>query len=339
MQLRSWRHVCLLLVVCWAIGLSAAPSYAEEPPLPRGSGDASGPSALGPPGGGPPGGKPPGMPPGLTGPGLNVRGALIRQLRSDIDDGGNFSVTRAVVEAGFRYAWGPARSVGISLGYRFDGYTFGGAGVFGPDAWGNVHSLRLAAPVLWSFDERWTLFAVPTIRATAEGGASLEDGVSGGVLGGISYRFGKNLSLGPGAGVLTEIEDDLSVFPILLVDWKITPELTLRTGRGIGATQGPGVFLAWKPSKSWEVSLGGRYERNRFRLDDTGIAPGGVGEEKSFAAVLGARYVLDPTSSLNVTVGYAFGGELRLEDAGGGALAREDFDPAFFLGLGFDLRF
>ena len=53
-----------------------------------------------------------------------------------------------------------------------------------------------------------------------------------GLFAGIAWDINENLSIGPGFGAFTQIEDDdLDVFPILLVDWDITPKLSLSTNR------------------------------------------------------------------------------------------------------------
>ncbi len=64
-----------------------------------------------------------------------------------------------------------------------------------------------------------------------------------------------------------------SVFPILIIKWNITDTLKFETGRGFGASQGPGLNLVWQATDKCKLTLGGRYERQRFRLNDDGIAP------------------------------------------------------------------
>jgi hypothetical protein len=156
---------------------------------------------------------------------------------------------------------------------------------------------------------------------------------------GFAYRFGKRLTLGPGIGAVTQIEDDASIFPVLIVNWKITDRLSLETGRGLGATLGPGLTLNWQASAKWDIFLGGRYERLRFRLDDKGVAPGGVGDDRSFPLVGGATYRFGRRGDISLLSGFKLGGELRLEDEKGNRIADETYDPALFLGLTFRVRF
>jgi hypothetical protein len=267
-------------------------------------------------------------------------GAL-HQWETDIDDGGEFEVDAWGVRIGADRAFGDGLRSGLAGGYgerryRFDGgkADFGGTG-----PWADVRSVRLSAPVSWKADERWNLFAVPTVRWMAEEGADLDDGRIGGLLAAATYRVSDRLSLGPGFGVFSEIEDDTDWFPILAIDWRLTDTLTLRTGRGLAASRGPGLSLDWTPSERWELSLGARYQKERFRLDDRGIASGGVGQQTSFPLYLGATRSFGPHLNLRFTAGLEFGGELRLEDAGGGLIDETDYDTAPFGGATLDLSF
>jgi hypothetical protein len=194
-------------------------------------------------------------------------------------------------------------------------------------------------PVRWGFDEEWTIFAIPTLRFVAESGAELEDSMQGGGFAGISYRFGDRLTIGPGIGVMSEIEDSATVFPVLIIKWKITDRLSLETGRGLGATLGPGLVLGWKASDNWTLSIGGRYEKLRFRLDDEEIAPNGIGQDRAFPLFVGVGYSFSQRARVSLLGGADLGGELRLEDEKGGLIAEEDYEPAGFAGLAFSFKF
>ena len=123
------------------------------------------------------------------------------------------------------------------------------------------------------------------------------------------------------------------------MDWRITDRISLRTGRGFASTRGPGLSLVWDASERWSFSLGGRYEKERFRLDDDGIAPDGIGQETSVPLYLGITRSFGPTASFSVIAGAKMGGRLRLEDDYGDLLEQSDYDTAPFAGATFDLRF
>jgi hypothetical protein len=187
-----------------------------------------------------------------------LRGAFTHQFDADIDNnGGQFSVDRLFLEGGATYKANKRRSVSLRLGYGFDGYDFSGnRGFTGLRPWEDIHTFRISTPILWGLDDQWTLFVMPSLRFTGESGANLGDGTQAGFFAGASYRFGDRLTIGPGIGIVSQIEDNASVFPVLLINWKITDTLSLGTGSGVGATLGPGLFLNWKAARAWRFSLG-----------------------------------------------------------------------------------
>lgn len=268
-----------------------------------------------------------------------VRGGYVHQLDTSLAGGGDISVDRAFLQAGLTYALGPQRRLSLSIGAGTDRYDLSEALGLTDAPWDHVDQLRLSLPITWAFDERWTLFALPTLRYQGESGVGSADSATGGALAAISYRVSDKLTIGPGLGAITQLEDGINLFPILVVDWRITDRLSLETGRGLGASQGPGLELVYRLSDSWRLGLGGRYESLRFRLSDDGPAPDGVGEDSALPLYLSATYTHGPDLRISAVAGMEANGELRLEDASGRLLAREDYDTAPFVGATFEIRF
>ena len=259
---------------------------------------------------------------------------------TDIDNSGSFSIDRTIVRGGVTYARDYRRSVSISVGYTRDAYDFsGGRGFSGLRPWDDVNSYRIGMPVRWGFDRNWTLFVVPALRFSVESGGDLEDAVTGGGFAGFSYRFSDRLTLGPGIGVMSELEDSTSVFPALIVKWQITDRLTLQTGPSLAGTSGPGIGLKWDSGAKWDVSVGVRYKKLRFRLDDRGSAPEGIGQDRAFPLFWVAGYQVNDRIRLSFLGGAALSGELRLEDEDGHGIAEEDYDTAVFGGIAVDIRY
>lgn len=256
-----------------------------------------------------------------------------------IDTGGQFRVNRSFIQGGGNQTLTDDWQFGVSVGYGADHYDFSGASGFGGlDPWEVVHEFRMSVPLRYVASDRWRFFGIPSLRFNAESGASFSDGATVGVLAGAAYRVNESLTLGPGFGIFSEIEDRATLFPILLMDWRITDHWSLNTGPGLAASRGPGLQLRWQASPQWTFTFGGRYEKVRFRLDDHGPAPDGVGAVQSIPFFLQAQYAITPGASLSLIGGAEVGGEFRLEDASGRWLDSSDVSTAPFLGITFRAR-
>jgi hypothetical protein len=270
---------------------------------------------------------------------LSLRGGVAHQFGTGLDDGGSFRVNRLFLQGGPSYAPDYRHSVSLALGFGVDGYDFlGNGGMVSLVPWETVHTFRVSTPVRWGIGRDWTAFVIPTVRMAAETGAALGNSLSGGGFAGFSYRFGNRLTIGPGVGAMPQIEDSPEIFPVLIIDWKITDRLRLETGRGLGASRGPGLILRWEVSDRWDVSLGGRYEKLRFRLDREGGAPDGVGSDRAFPLFCGASYRFSPRAQASLVGGVALGGKLRLEDENGNRITEENYNQAVFMGGSFGVR-
>ncbi len=271
---------------------------------------------------------------------LRMQGGAVHQFESGLEKGGDVSVTRAFIEPALIYAFNRRNNIGVAVGYRYDGYSFDGDdGLAGLDPWDTINEFRVSTPIRWGFGERFDVLAVPTARWAAESGGDLGDGLTGGILTGFTYKFSDRLRIGPGFGAFARIERNGIYFPFLLVDWKITDSFALTTGPGGGATRGPGLTLNYTGVEDWTFALGARYEQLRFRLDDEGPAPDGVGEEEGLPVFVSASYNPLPMVRLSALAGVQVMGEMKLENSSGEKILDAELDPAPFLGLSFRVRF
>lgn len=269
-----------------------------------------------------------------------ARGDAVYKFDTDIDDGGSYNATRFTIQAGAGYSRDRQTNVSFSLGYSYDDYDFSGKDGFGSyNPWEDIHTISFGVPMSLGIDDHWTAFVIPSIRSTGESGADFDETITGGVLGGFSYRFSDKLTIGPGLGVISQLEESATVIPILIVDWKITDKWSLDTGRGLGATLGPGLTLNYQPNSEWRFGIGGRYESLRFRLDKKGEIGGGVGEESSFPLFVSSTYNVTPKANISLVGGVELGGELKLEDKDGRTVKEESYDTGLFLGATFSLRY
>lgn len=271
----------------------------------------------------------------------SLAGAAVHQFDADLSDSdGEFNVSRGFLGASFGYAWDRRNSVSLSLGFGSSSYDFSPeARIDGREPWDTIEDYRISVPIRFSPTQRSDVILIPSVRSYAETGASLSDGQTEGVLGGISWKISDTLTLGPGMGWFSELGGGSNVFPIVVIDWKITPQLSLTTGRGLAATQGPGLTLNYQLQKKWKLGLTARYEKIRFALNGDGASSGGIGEERSLPLLLSVDYSPWPMTSFSALIGAELNGHLRLEDSRGDRLAGTDFDTAPVIGLAFSSRF
>ena len=266
-------------------------------------------------------------------------GAL-HQFETDMDSAGGFGVSRFLARASIGYRKDFLNSTSLSFGYAHTSYQFNAStGPWAPEPWGGVHTMSLSAPIRRSIGSNWMLLAIPSIRTISEDNADLGQSMVGGIITGISYQVRPGLSIGPGFGVLTQLEDSVNVFPIVLVDWAMSEKFKLQTGRGFGASQGPGLVLTYALSDSWNLMIGGRMERFRLRLNSNGRVPNGVGQDRKASVSVGAQYAMGKLGFITLYTGINLSGELELNDAVGNEIVATDYDSTPFVGLNASIRF
>ena len=271
----------------------------------------------------------------------SVAGGAVNQFAADFSDGpGDVSITRGFLQGGLSYVWDRDTSASISVGAGNTDYDFSSnALIEGREPWEKIEDYRLSLPVRFSPMDKMNAIVIPSIRSYAESGASASDGRTEGVLGGFSWKFSDTLSIGPGMGWFSDLGDESNVFPIILVDWKITEALSLSTGRGLAASQGPGLTLNYTMNPKLTLGLTARYERTRFALEERQGRSAEVGEDSSTPLLLVATYSPWPMTSITALAGVELGGSMALEDGQGREIADTDVDTAVVVGFSFQSRF
>jgi hypothetical protein len=256
----------------------------------------------------------------------SVTAAFAWQGDTNIDSGGEFSVNRGVLQFDSRRLVGSRLFTGITLGYEQDDYKFSSLSA---QPWNDIRTLQFGLSLRYLATDKWSLFGLPLLRYSSEKGKDLSDGREYGLLAGASYRFSENLTLGPGFGVISGIGGEEDIFPILLVNWKITDTVSVETGRGLAASRGPGLALKWKPASQWELSLAARYEKSRFRL----ATDNNIGEDRSVPVLLTASWRHNRHFSVTGFTGFETAGKLSLENSNGDEIESLEYDTAPLAGL------
>ncbi len=271
---------------------------------------------------------------------FSLHTGIENQFESDLGGAGELDVSRFRFGLGATFAPQADFDVALQFNYAFDNYSFSGStSLGGPEPWNDVHSFGLRATFSYEATNEWTVFAGPVFQFSHESNGDIGDGFTGGGFIGASYVFSRQLVLGGGFGVVSQIEDDARVFPVLVVHWQIRDHLRL-TSQTAGSGSGvAGLELVYDWGNDWEVAFGGSYTFRRFRLDDEGVAPSGVGEETGIPLHLRVSGRLQEDLHLDLYAGVTLGGELRLEDSGGSGIATADYDGTPFVGVSLRLRF
>lgn len=258
---------------------------------------------------------------------------------ADLDQGGDFNVWRALVSAGVEGEIARGVSGGVTLNYGYSDYSFSNPAAFGGAApWNIVQRYGVAIPLSLGLRDDWSLDVVPSVDWFKENGADTGDSLVWGGLVSATKRFADGNELGFGVGVFDRIEKT-SVFPYLLVDWRLSDRWRLINPLAVGPTGPAGLELSYLLGGGWTMGLGVAYRSTRFRLSNSGPVPNGVGEERGVPVFLRATRDFGPALSLHLYAGVVAGGELRVEDPSGNNLRKEDFDPQPFLAATFVARF
>ncbi len=231
------------------------------------------------------------------------------------------------------FADGSAFGVGLSSAATF--YSFSDAQTLlgGNEPWGTVATHGIQAFYSTPRSHGFSYLFGVQVESSGELGADLGDTLTFGGLAGFRYHVGEGLFLGLGVAVATRLEDSTLVIPLPVVEWTIDDQWSLKTGGG--GAGGGGVTLEYAPSEQWNFALSAGFDSVRFRLDDEGPNPGGIGEDSSVPISLGATWNFDQQGSAFVRVIVPVWRQLRADDPDGNTIFEHDADitPSFQFGI------
>lgn len=262
------------------------------------------------------------------------------QLESDLDRGGDFSIASSHYNLALKMKLTSDVSLNLSYRYVVDDYDFGGPTGFGAlNAWDDIETQTLTITIEHQLANDWVVFGGPVMQVPRENGASFSASDEYGGVVGVTYIASEDLVVGGGLGVIGRVEDEVAVFPVLILNWKLTSDLRLSTSSAAAAGGRTGIELVHALAPGVELAVGGAYSFSRFRLDGMGVAPSGVGEVTSFPLWTRASFKLDDSITLDLQAAYTIGGELKLDNSLGIRITDTEFDGAWILGGRISIHF
>jgi len=265
---------------------------------------------------------------------------LAKQFDSSIDNGGKVEVSRYGAELRFQYHATDEDDLQLRFQHQRDDWNFSGTtGLGNDDPWDLVTTIDLALQWTHQLQEKTQIFGGPIIKWSGDSGATQSDSdVFGGMIG-FAHAHSDTLVYGGGIGVIETLEDDDRLFPILVLDWKLSDEVTLSSDLTARYGSRIGVELVWEPHDDWSLGAGLSYDYSRFRLDDSGYARQGVGEATSLPLQLRATYHPSPNVTISLLGGVVLSGELSVYSAAGATLDSENYESAGEIGILARIRF
>jgi long-subunit fatty acid transport protein len=256
---------------------------------------------------------------------------------ADIDHHrGDFNETRAGISVSDEIKINDRWKLDPFLSYRFSSYDFSKS-----EPWDDLHVARVTVLAQYALNEKWAVFAGPTVSFAADDDADFGEAFTFGGVAGVIYRVNERLAIGAGLGVTAELEDNPRVRPAIIVKWRINDHWSAESGYfEVAGSGGPGAEIRYHLNEHWSFGLGAQYQETRFRMEDyrNPLITGDnrserVGEDTSLPVYLKALWQVNQKFGVEAVGGVTLGGELRIDGKDGHKVTDEDYDPAPFAGL------
>jgi hypothetical protein len=270
---------------------------------------------------------------------FTVRGGAGYQFKTNIDSAGEIEIAQygISIEARTRIARDVTLMVGGS--YQFDKFDFSENTFGGIDPWDDIHTIGFRAMLNIELASDWSAFIGPVFQIARESGGDWDDAWIAGGVAGASFQVNRDLVLGVGIGVTSQLQDSARIIPIPMVRWDITDDMRLTSTSEHSVTSLPGLELEYDLADDWEVAGGIGYRLRRFRLDSDGPIPDGVGEESAVPLWLRLTFHPSPNIRLSFKGGAVLGGKLEAEASDGDKFDSPNYDPAGFVAFVASIRF
>ncbi len=231
----------------------------------------------------------------------------------------------------------------VSLGQTSTGYDFNDFRAFGTSSPIDIIDygldLSLSATATHQIDKEWALFGGASIHSEGEIGADFGDTLTFGGFFGLMHHFHEDLSVGLAVGAFSQLEDDVTVFPVPTVRWQIDDYWRLVAGATPTRNQ-PGVEITYHLNETWEVGASITYDHKQFRLDEEDdTLPDGVIEDAAVPVMFITTWSPEPNFSVSGRIGSVVYRKVNLRNTDGDGVGEATISPSFALGISAEYRF
>ena len=177
----------------------------------------------------------------------------VHQADADLDGGGDYSASSAILRVGVLGDLGAGRRAGLVFNYDYTDYDFSAPAAFGGMApWGAVQRYGVAAPLSYTRADGWSLGLTPSVDWIGENGADSGESLTWGAIATATRFFADGNRIGFGLAAFDRL-DETRVFPLLLVDWRLSDRWRLGNPLPAGPTGPAGLELVYRINHYWLV--------------------------------------------------------------------------------------
>ncbi len=278
----------------------------------------------------------------MADPGWQGSAALVglAETRTDFDGSdGHFSVNRGWAVGSLSRSLGGGLDMGITLRYGYADFDFSTPSALGTEApWSSIVTPSVGLNLRYRLSQTDLLFGSAQWGASYESGASASKGQTYGGIAGASRFFSPTSMLGIGVGVFRDV-NRTRIVPVVLVNWQIDDHWYVTNPLEAGPAGGAGLELGYRFDDTWSLALAAGMRNSRFRLDDSGPVPNGIGQESGVPVFAELTYKVGKNGSIVGYAGVVAAGNLRVMDSNGATLSSSDYDAAAIVGLSASIKF
>ncbi len=250
-------------------------------------------------------------------------------LEYDLDLGSDAAFTIGAGSEVGTYDFDAFGAVPAGTGGAFAHYAIG-------SIYGNYHR---------ALDQETDLYFQGRILSGMDVGAKVEDTFHFGLVAGATQVIDEDLTIGVGLGVMTRLEEDLVLYPVPLVEWRIDDQWRLSTGHVTANASGfedlAGVRLYHATNETTDCYLGLGWQLRQYRMDDdpSDAYPEGAVVDNRLSLYGGAVWKVQHNTVVHLNLGYHLRQEFDAHNVSGPNPADLQTDPAPFVGVGLEYRF